>query len=128
MSRPDLAENALAAVPSIPRDDDGPVFPAPWAARAFAFTLALYERDVFTWPQWAAALGTAIREGQDDSDPESYWLCWLSALEALLAAKSVAEPSELASLRSAWRQAAEGTPHGEPIELQDRVHRGTAQP
>ena len=128
MSQPDSATIALAALASIPRDDDGPVFPAPWAARAFAFTLALHERDVFTWPQWAEALGAAIRDGQDDSDPESYWLCWLSALEALLAVKAVAEPSELAVLRSAWRQAAEETPHGEPIELQDRIRQRAAQP
>jgi len=121
LNRPDPAKSALAAVASIPRDDDGPVFPAPWAARAFAFTLALYERDLFTWPQWAEALAAAVNEGQRDSDPESYWLCWLSALEALLAVKAVAEPSELANLRAAWRQAAAETPHGEPIELQNCV-------
>ncbi len=128
MRRPESARIALAHIRSIPRDDDGPVFPAPWAARAFAFTLALYERDVFTWPQWAEALGTAIKNGQHDSDPESYWLCWLNALETLLAVKAVADPSELATLRSAWRQAAAETPHGEPIELQNRVRDGTAQP
>ncbi len=127
MSQPDGAARALAAVPSIPRDDDGPVFPAPWAARAFAFTLALHERDVFTWPQWAEALGVAIAEGQHDSDPESYWLCWLGALEALLAAKAVAHPSELVSLRAAWREAAAATPHGEPIELQNRRRDDTDQ-
>ena len=120
MSRPETAKLALAAVHSIPRDNDGPVFPAPWAARAFAFTLALYERDVFTWRQWSEALGVAIARDQHDGDPESYWLCWLSALETLLAVKAVAEPSELASLRAAWRQAAAETPHGEPIELKGR--------
>jgi nitrile hydratase accessory protein len=128
LNRPDPAKSALAAMPSIPRDDDGPVFPAPWAARAFAFTLALHERDLFTWPQWADALGAAVNEGQHNSEPETYWLCWLSALEALLAVKAVAEPSELASLRAAWRQAAAETPHGEAIELQNRVRGGTAQP
>ena len=128
MNRPDPAKAALAAVASIPRDDDGPVFPAPWAARAFAFTLALHERDIFTWPQWAEALSTTIRQDQHDSDPETYWLCWLSALEALLAVKAVAEPSELASLRSAWRQAAQETPHGEPVELESHVRGGTTEP
>lgn len=128
MNRSDPAQGALAAVPSIPRDDDGPVFPAPWAARAFAFTLALHERDVFTWPQWSEALGATIGQDQHDSDPESYWLCWLSALEALLAVKSVAEPSELASLRSAWRQAAQETPHGEPIELDKSLRAKPGQP
>ena len=128
MNRPDTAQGALAAIASIPRDDDGPVFPAPWAARAFAFTLALYERDVFTWPQWASALAAAIAEGQHDSDPESYWLCWLSALETLLAQKAVADPAELAGLQAAWREAAAATPHGEPVELQNRVRGKAGQP
>ena len=44
------------------------------------------------------------------------------------AVKAVAEPSELASLRAAWRQAAQETPHGEPVELESRVHGGTTQP
>ena len=35
---------ATAAVPGIPRDDDGPVFREPWEAQAFAMALALHER------------------------------------------------------------------------------------
>ncbi len=119
MNRPDPAQGALAAVPSIPRDDDGPVFPAPWAARSFAFTLALHERGLFTWPQWAEALGAAIRQGQDDSEPETYWRCWTSALEGLLAETAIAQPGELSRLQAAWREAALATPHGEAVELEN---------
>ena len=42
------AAAATAAIPSIPRDDDGPVFRAPWEAHAFAMALSLHERGVFT--------------------------------------------------------------------------------
>ena len=46
-----------AGVAPIPRGDDGePVFREPWEAQAFAMTLALYERGLFTWTEWAAAL------------------------------------------------------------------------
>jgi hypothetical protein len=31
----------------------GPVFSAPWEAQAFAMVLALHERGLFTWPEWA---------------------------------------------------------------------------
>lgn len=116
MRGPDAAR--LAALPSLPRDESGPVFPAPWAARAFAFTLAAHERGLFTWREWTEALGREIAEGgADAADPEGYWRCWLSALERLIEAKAVADAGELDALREAWREAAEATPHGQPIGL-----------
>ena len=48
---PQAAMHAAVAVPGVPRDADGPVFREPWEAQAFAMTLALYERGVFTWPE-----------------------------------------------------------------------------
>ena len=45
---------ATQDVPSIPRDADGPVFREPWEAQAFAMTLALHERGLFTWKEWAS--------------------------------------------------------------------------
>ncbi len=44
------ARRATDAVPSIPRDADGPVFGEPWQAQAFAMALALHGRGLFTWP------------------------------------------------------------------------------
>ncbi len=46
---PAAAQRAAAAVPSIPRDAEGPVFREPWEAQAFAMALALNERGLFTW-------------------------------------------------------------------------------
>ena len=110
---------ALAASRAIPRDDDGPVFPAPWAARAFAFAVALNERGLFTWSEWSEALGAEVARlpEAEMGDGEAYWRAWLAALEALLASKSIAPPAELSILRNAWQAAAKATPHGEPIEL-----------
>jgi nitrile hydratase accessory protein len=129
LNRPDAAREALGAIASIPRDDAGPVFPAPWAATAFAMVLLLHERGHFTWPQWADRLGAAIAAQPDDAsdDPEAYWLCWLSALEALMSGAGLAGETELEELRRAWRTAASQTPHGEPIELADQVKRSLSR-
>ena len=113
------ARAALLGVASIPRGVDGPVFPAPWAARAFALAVALNERGVFTWSEWSETLGpmVAVETQADAADPEAYWRAWLAALEAILGKKQVAADADLVNLREAWREAAERTPHGQPIEL-----------
>lgn len=121
MKPPERSAEALAAVPSIPRDEDGPVFPAPWAATAFAMTLALHERGLFTWAEWAERLGEAVESQSPAADPEGYWLCWLAALEAMIGSIDPASDGDLANLRKAWQQAAHDTPHGEPIELGEQV-------
>jgi nitrile hydratase accessory protein len=111
----------LQAVPGIPRDEAGPVFREPWEAQAFAMTLALYERGLFTWPEWAEALAAEIKRAQAAGDPdtgETYYLHWLAALEQLVAQKGVATRETLARYRDAWDHACERTPHGKPIELE----------
>lgn len=106
--------------PGMPRDADGPVFSAPWEAQAFAMTLALHERGLFTWPEWAEALAAQIAEAQAAGDPDTgqtYYLHWLAALEKLVASKGASSGDELARYRHAWEHAAGRTPHGRPIEL-----------
>jgi nitrile hydratase accessory protein len=76
----------LEAIPSIPRDRGEPVFREPWEARAFALAVSLHERGVFTWPEWAHALGAQIAAAPADDDSH-YYGHWLSALERLLANK-----------------------------------------
>jgi len=105
----------------VPRDDDGPVFREPWEAQAFALALALHERGVFSWTEWAATLGEEIRKAQAAGDPdtgETYYHHWLATLERLVAAKGVATPDLLHRTRDAWDHAADRTPHGMPIVLQ----------
>jgi nitrile hydratase accessory protein len=108
-------------LPDQPRDDSGPVFREPWEAQAFAMTLALHERGVFTWNEWARALAAEIAAAQAAGDADlgdTYYRHWLAALEGLIAAKGVTSGAELARYRSGWLHAAERTPHGAPIELQ----------
>ena len=107
-------------LPELPRDDSGPVFGAPWQAQAFALALALHERGVFTWPEWAAALTDAIRRAQAQGDPDhgdTYYRHWLDALEQLVISKGLADAGRLHALEHAWEAAAARTPHGLPIEL-----------
>lgn len=119
----EAAQEALAAAHPIPRDAGGPIFAEPWQARAFAFTLELHQRGLFTWPEWAAALGRTIGAAQAAGDPDlgdTYWDHWLETLEAMIAAKGVATPASLADKRQAWARAAAATPHGAPILLDGR--------
>jgi nitrile hydratase accessory protein len=116
----EAARRATEAVPGIPRDADGPVFREPWEAQAFAMTLALHERHMFTWPEWAATLSQEIKRAQAAGDPdtgETYYRHWLNALERLVAEKGVTDAATLSRYQHAWDHAADRTPHGQPIEL-----------
>jgi nitrile hydratase accessory protein len=114
------AARATQEVPGIPHDNDGPVFREPWEAQAFAMTLALHERGLFTWPEWAAALATEIKRAQAAGDPdtgETYYSHWLAALEKIVAEKGIATHTTLRRNRDAWDHACDRTPHGQPIVL-----------
>ena len=107
-------------LPGIPRGSDGPVFAAPWEAQAFAIALALHERGLFSWPEWAATLAEEIKRAQARGDPDlgdTYYRHWLAALERLAAEKGAVEPAILARTCAAWRRAAARTPHGAAITL-----------
>jgi nitrile hydratase accessory protein len=117
---PAAARRAVAAVPGIPRDAEGPVFREPWEAQAFAMAVALHDRGVFTWPEWSAALGEEIARAEAAGDPalgDTYYAHWVAALERLLAERGVADEATLERHRAAWQRAAGRTPHGTPIEL-----------
>jgi nitrile hydratase accessory protein len=107
-------------VPGFPHDDAGPVFKEPWEAKAFALTLRLHERGLFTWPEWADALAREISGARSRGDADlgdTYYQHWLRALESLVALKGAASADELARCGRAWAEAAERTPHGSAIEL-----------
>ena len=107
-------------LPSLPRDEDGPVFREPWEAEAFAMTLNLYAQGYFTWLEWAERLGAEISAAPDAGDADrgdTYYLHWLKALEGLVAEKGLLTTDDLANRRDAWDKAARATPHGQPIML-----------
>lgn len=127
MSRPDVAlALALAANTPIPRDAEGPVFAEPWQAQAFALVVALQNKGVFTAQEWAEALGAEIREAvaaggcKDGSD---YYERWCEALEHLLIGKGLASHDGVDARAAAWERAAEATPHGKPILLENDPER-----
>jgi nitrile hydratase accessory protein len=112
----------LHTCPGLPLgDDSAPVFAEPWQAQAFAMTLQLHQRGLFTWPEWAQALSQQISAAQAAGDADlgdTYYHHWLSALETLVAAKGATQTAELQRYASAWDHAADRTPHGQPIHLQ----------
>jgi nitrile hydratase accessory protein len=113
----------LPALPLQPLAGDEPVFREPWEAHAFAMAVALHRKGLFTWTEWAAALAEQIAQAQAQGDADlgdTYYRHWLSALEALVAAKGASSADELSRYRDAWDRAADRTPHGQPIELQER--------
>jgi nitrile hydratase accessory protein len=117
---PTAAHRAADVVPGIPRDAQGPVFREPWEAQAFSMALALHERGLFTWTEWAATLADEIKRAQAAGDPdtgETYYRHWLATLERLVAEKGIASRGTLTRYRDAWDRAADRTPHGKPIEL-----------
>ena len=113
-------EQLRALLPGLKLDDEGPVFKAPWEAQAFAMTLALYEKGLFTWPEWADVLSQTILLAQERGDPdtgENYYEHWLAALEQITHHKNLVDPQTLAARKQAWQEAALHTPHGQPIVL-----------
>lgn len=117
---PNAARRATEAIPGIPRDDKGAVFREPWEAHAFAMALALHDKGLFTWPEWAAKLAEEIKKAQAAGDPdtgETYYHHWLATLERMVAEKGVTSSQTLAEYHDAWERAAHRTPHGTPIEL-----------
>ncbi|WP_117192567.1 nitrile hydratase accessory protein [Rhizobium terrae] len=108
----------LASSVGLPKSPEGdPVFPEPWAAEAFAMTVHLHEKGLFTWSEWAEALSREVhREGRAE-DGSDYFDCWVTALSSLLVEKGVADADAILALQQSWQRAAEATPHGKAIEL-----------
>jgi nitrile hydratase accessory protein len=99
---------------------DGPPFRAPWEAQAFALTIALHDKGLFTWGEWTEALALEIARAQRAGDAdtgETYYRHWLAALERIVAHKGLGDAASLLRYRDAWHRAALRTPHGMPITL-----------
>lgn len=113
-------QNALSALNALPAVEQTRTFNEPWEAQAFALTVALHRRGLFTWDEWASTLGSEIKAAQARGDPDTgntYYLHWLSAIERLVRQKGIATTEMLERYRDAWDRAADRTPHGEPIVL-----------
>nr|WP_314084768.1 nitrile hydratase accessory protein [uncultured Shinella sp.] len=110
----------LADSPGLPKSAKGdPVFAEPWQAQAFAMTVRLHEQGVFSWAEWAEALSREVHRSGRAADGTDYFDCWVAALSSLLAARGVASEAEQSALSARWARAAEATPHGKPILLEN---------
>ena len=122
LSTPELPSDRerIASLPSLPRDEGGPVFAEPWQAQAFALAVRLSAQGYFTWKEWAAALAdelkSAVQRGEPD-DGSRYYEHWLAALEGLVTAKRLSNREEMLERKDAWADAYRRTPHGKPVEL-----------
>ncbi len=110
----------LAALPPLPRDEEGPVFAAPWQAQAFALAVQLSEQDHFTWKEWAAALADELKAAADRGEPDdgsNYYHHWVAALERLVTGKGLTDAPALLDRKEAWADAYRHTPHGQSVVL-----------
>jgi nitrile hydratase accessory protein len=113
---------ALGAQAPLPSDAGGPVFAEPWQAQAFALTCALHAKGLFSWTEWALALSTEIAEHLEHggcTDGSDYYERWAEALQHLLVAKGHSSHQSIDAMSAAWARAAEATPHGQPILLEN---------
>jgi nitrile hydratase accessory protein len=115
-----LLDPVLAQLPSVPRDESGPVFAEPWEATAFALAVQLSVAGHFTWKEWAAALAAEIKAAEQRGLPDDgsrYYQHWLSALERLVVEKGLSDRLTLLARKDAWADAYRHTPHGQPVKL-----------
>lgn len=98
---------------ALPRDAaGGPVFPGQWQARAFALAVELDAAGVVAWADFSAALSVALTREDD------YWRAWAQALTAVIDTAGIASPARVGEVADLWEQAAERTPHGQPVRLE----------
>ncbi|MGH6760056.1 MAG: nitrile hydratase accessory protein [Phyllobacterium sp.] len=107
------------ASPGFAVDDKQSVFDEPWQAQAFALAVALNERGVFSWSEWAETLSAELKKPDVAADGSDYYDCWLRALETLLERKKLTGNHEVDAVAASWQRAAHATPHGKPILLEN---------
>jgi nitrile hydratase len=124
----------------LPREEGGPVFVEPWAARAIAIVVKMFGRRR-SWPEWVDYFSAEIAAPGHYRRPESnagmagekltgdanrinthYFEYWLAACEKLLVAKGVITKGELdekASELAAAQSPAPSFARGERIVVRD---------
>jgi nitrile hydratase accessory protein len=118
---PDPQAGDLVELPHLPRDNGGPVFAEPWQATVFALAVQLSAEGHFTWKEWAATLADELKRAAESGKPDDgsrYYYYWLAALERLVVAKGLSDPTALLARKEAWADAYRHTPHGMPVDLE----------
>ncbi len=113
-------KSLLILSPGLPKSREGePAFAEPWQAEAFAMTVHLHERGVFSWSEWAEVLSQELYKPGRRADAADYYDCWVAALSRLITELSITSTANLEMLTRKWQHAAEATPHGKPIRMEN---------
>ena len=118
----------MTSLPGLADDGSGPVFASPWQAQIFSLVVGLHESGCFSWNEWAEALSREIAEDsnsgadgvkthEENAPSDSYYRLWVSALEQILADKTILDSDEVRERVTQWRDAYLNTPHGAPVTL-----------
>ena len=120
-----MTREDLLRTPGIPKESDGPIFAAPWEAKAFALVLHLFEKGAFRWKDWVDTFSAEIaRIEKIDYEPgRDYYVCWLRALETLLMDKNLLDET---TMRRAMEQTIEAWPHPDHVAQTEPV--GVSKP
>ncbi len=100
-----LASSPLLAGTLPGRDGSGPVFAAPWEAKAFAMIVSLAEAGHFSWSDWVEHFSTEVAAATaaeaSGGEAKTYYEQWLDAAETLLVEKGVTSREQLIAKRFA---------------------------
>src|ERR1700733_9558620 len=122
---PSVPSNSISP-DALLREIDGPAFAEPWMAQAFACTVHLSRRGLFTWNEWVEGFSTEIKANPQqhaETSNAAYYRQWLTALETIVARNGTVSSAEINERQETWRQAYLNTPHGQPVEL---LHAGAS--
>lgn len=100
--------------------EDAPAFDRPWQAQAFALTVGLHNRGLFTWPEWVEVFSSEIKAAPaepGESVNDAYYRQWLAALERMAARLGPIAADQISARSDEWRRAYLNTPHGHPVLL-----------
>jgi hypothetical protein len=73
--------------------------------------------------EWARGLVGGIAQARPAEDGSDYFDCWVAALSRLVTELSITSQDHLDQLTQSWHRAAEATPHGKPILLENDPER-----
>ena len=99
-------------------------FDEPWQLEAFSVVVALTRQGLFTWPEWVDVFSQVIADQPQNSDEtvtQAYYRQWSTALELILVEHAEVPRTEIERRHDEWHAAYLGTPHGQPVVLENQV-------
>jgi nitrile hydratase accessory protein len=106
-----------------PRSNGELVFAEPWESRAFGLAMTLHDRGAFEWETFRLQLIAAVGEwerGHPDDECWSYYRCWLTALQRVLASEGVVAPDQI--VERAHQLARRPTGHDHGVQATEAGH------